>query len=269
MALEKEILSMDEAAGLFGVSIKTFIKLLREENVPARKIGREWRFSREALVDWLAKGNSRTYSSSEQETNRCFEQNTGRWEEISSQYYDYSIINKLVDFDILNKDMTVLDYGSGNGFISRGIAPYVGKVIAMDMSCSMLDELDRKAKLQSISNILTVECEESEIPLRDGRVDLVCASMILHHMHIPKNLMQEFYRVLKVEGVLFIADLLPHMDDTFQKSMNDCHMGLNPIALEQWLLDIGFGNITIEKLPETGKGEKNIFVLVAVKVALT
>ncbi|NLO40177.1 MAG: helix-turn-helix domain-containing protein, partial [Ruminiclostridium sp.] len=37
---------MEEAAELFGVSIKTFIKLLREENVPARKIGREWRFSK-------------------------------------------------------------------------------------------------------------------------------------------------------------------------------------------------------------------------------
>jgi predicted HTH domain antitoxin len=34
--MEKEILNMEEAANLFGVSIKTFIKLLKEENVPAR-----------------------------------------------------------------------------------------------------------------------------------------------------------------------------------------------------------------------------------------
>ena len=267
-ALEKEILNMDEAAELFGVSIKTFIKLLREENVPARKIGREWRFSRAALVDWLSRGSSKAYSSSEQDTRQFFEQIAGKWEEISGQYYDHSIISKLVDSELFNKDMTVLDYGCGDGFISRGIAAHVGKILAMDMSRSMLDELDRKAKLQGITNILTVECEESEVPLRDDRVDLVCASMILHHVEKPKDIIQEFYRVLKPEGVLFIADLLPHDDEAFQNNMHDYHRGLNPIALEQWLLDIGFGNLNIEKLPEMGKSEKNIFVLSAVKVSV-
>ena len=159
--MEKEILNMDEAAELFGVSIKTFIKLLREEDVPARKIGREWRFSRTALIDWLSKGSSKMYSSSEQDVRQFFEKIADKWEEISSGIYDHSIINKLIDSGLLNKDMTVLDYGSGDGFISRGIASHVGKIIAMDMSGSMLDELERKAKQQGIANILTVECEKA------------------------------------------------------------------------------------------------------------
>lgn len=264
--MEKEILNMEEAAEFFNVSIKTFIKLLREENVPARKIGREWRFSKRALVEWLAQGNSKAYSSSEQETRQFFEQIAGKWEEISGEYYDSSIVGKLAESGLLSKDMTVLDYGSGDGFISRGIAAHVGKIIAMDMSCSMLDELDRKAKLQGITNILTVQCGEGEIPLRDERVDLVCASMILHHIAILRDVISEFYRVLRPEGTLFIADLLPHDDEEFQKNMHDYHMGLNPIALEQSLLDVGFGNLSIEKLPDSGKSEKNIFVLTAVKV---
>lgn len=263
--LEKEILNMEEAAELFGVSIKTFIKLLREEDVPARKIGREWRFSKQALIDWLAKGSSKMYSSSEQEVRQFFEKIADKWEEISSGIYDHSIINKLIDFGLLNKDMTVLDYGSGDGFISRGIASHTGKIIAMDMSVSMLDELDRKAKQQGITNILTVECEESEVPLRDSRVDMVCASMILHHIKFPDDIVQEFYRVLRPKGVLFIADLLPHNDEEFQISMHDYHRGINPVALEQWLSDTGFCNINIEKLPDIGKGKKNIFVLTAVK----
>lgn len=264
--MEKEILNMEEAAELYGVSIKTFIKLLREENVPARKIGREWRFSRTALIDWLARGNSKIYSSSEQETRRFFEQVADKWEQISGQYYDHSIIGKIIDSGILKKDMTVLDYGAGDGFISRGISPYVGKIIAMDTSCSMLDELERKARLQDITNILTMECEESEVPLRDEKVDLICASMILHHIEEPKPLIIEFFRVLKNNGILFIADFLPHNDDVFKKEMHDYHMGINPIALEQWLLDSGFGNINIEKLPDVGKGDKNIFVLTAARV---
>ena len=37
------------------------IKLLREEHIPARKIGREWRFNKEALIHWLASGDSFDY----------------------------------------------------------------------------------------------------------------------------------------------------------------------------------------------------------------
>ncbi|HEY8500023.1 MAG TPA: methyltransferase domain-containing protein [Clostridia bacterium] len=262
--MEKEILNMDEAANLFGVSIKTFIKLLKEENVPARKIGREWRFSKSALIDWLSRGNSKDYSASEQDTRQYFEQVAGKWEEISSQYYDSSIINKIIDSGFLKEDMTVLDYGAGDGFISRGIASCVRKIIAMDTSSSMLDELERKAKSQGITNILTVECDENEVPLRGAAVDLVCASMILHHIEKPRELIAELHRALKTEGILFIADFLPYEDEVFKNNMHDFHMGLDPVSLEKWLVDIGFSNITIEKMPD--KRGKSIFVLTASKV---
>ena len=54
----REILTIDEAAELLGVSVKTFIKVLHAEDVPARKIGREWKFSRAALIAWVGNGRS-------------------------------------------------------------------------------------------------------------------------------------------------------------------------------------------------------------------
>jgi excisionase family DNA binding protein len=59
--MDDEILNLDQAVEFLGVSEKTLIKLLREEHVPARKTGREWRFSREALLHWLASGDSLNY----------------------------------------------------------------------------------------------------------------------------------------------------------------------------------------------------------------
>jgi excisionase family DNA binding protein len=56
-----DILSLEQAVEFLGVSEKTLIKLLREEHIPARKIGREWRFSREALIGWLSSGDSIDY----------------------------------------------------------------------------------------------------------------------------------------------------------------------------------------------------------------
>lgn len=55
---DREILNIEEAASLLGVSVKTFNKVLHSENLPARKIGREWKFSRQALIEWVGSGNS-------------------------------------------------------------------------------------------------------------------------------------------------------------------------------------------------------------------
>ena len=66
---DREILNVEEAAALLGVSVKTFNKVLHSESIPARKIGREWKFSRRHLIDWIGSGRStdfyRESSSSE------------------------------------------------------------------------------------------------------------------------------------------------------------------------------------------------------------
>ncbi|MDP6519655.1 MAG: helix-turn-helix domain-containing protein [Planctomycetota bacterium] len=58
---DKAILNIDEAAALLGVSVKTFNKVLHAGEMPARKIGREWKFSRQALIDWVGSGRSREF----------------------------------------------------------------------------------------------------------------------------------------------------------------------------------------------------------------
>jgi excisionase family DNA binding protein len=59
--LDRDILNIDEAAALLGVSVKTFNKVLHSEDLPARKIGREWKFSRRALIEWVGNGRSRAF----------------------------------------------------------------------------------------------------------------------------------------------------------------------------------------------------------------
>jgi len=58
---EREILNIEEAAALLGVSVKTFNKVLHAEDMPARKIGREWKFSRRALIEWVGRGRSKEF----------------------------------------------------------------------------------------------------------------------------------------------------------------------------------------------------------------
>jgi len=59
--MQMEILNVDQAAAYLGVSTKTFFKVLREGEMPGRKVGREWKFSRRALEAWIAGGRSRDF----------------------------------------------------------------------------------------------------------------------------------------------------------------------------------------------------------------
>ena len=61
---EKEILDLDEASRFLGTTAENLKKLLETEDVPARMIGDQWRFSRSALVRWLGEGKSRNYTKS-------------------------------------------------------------------------------------------------------------------------------------------------------------------------------------------------------------
>jgi excisionase family DNA binding protein len=61
---KKEILNIEEASAFLGVSTKTFQKVLREGDMPGRKVGREWKFWRRALAEWVGRGRSRDFLDS-------------------------------------------------------------------------------------------------------------------------------------------------------------------------------------------------------------
>jgi excisionase family DNA binding protein len=54
--MDKEILDVEGAADVLGVSKTTIYKLAREGTIPATRVGREWRFSRTNLVKWIGNG---------------------------------------------------------------------------------------------------------------------------------------------------------------------------------------------------------------------
>jgi len=60
-ASEKEVLGLEEASRLLGITVDEMSELLEAEDLPARMIGGQWRFSRSALIRWLGEGRSRSY----------------------------------------------------------------------------------------------------------------------------------------------------------------------------------------------------------------
>lgn len=268
--MDKEILNMEEAAELFNVSVKTFIKLLKEEKVPARKIGREWRFSRKALVEWLSSGDSQVYSSSESEAKEFFNRIAPEWEDLRRGYYDESVINRLNDMKLLKGSMTVLDLGAGDGYLSRAVAGAVKKVVAVDISGEMLRTLAKKAAEEGLANIETLEGDGCDMPVPNSSIDLLCANMFLHHIEEPELAIKEMKRVLKPGGKVFLADLKEHSNSELKERMHDVWQGFSPEDVVEWFRKCGFRDIQLDSFQGTKKGlknrgEENILIMTAVK----
>lgn len=51
--MEKEVFSPAEAAEYLGVNIRTVYALLKSGELPARKVGQQWRIHKQALVAYL------------------------------------------------------------------------------------------------------------------------------------------------------------------------------------------------------------------------
>lgn len=57
-AATREVLTVEQAAEFLGFSPYTVREKARLGEIPGRKVGREWRFSREQLLEWIEEGET-------------------------------------------------------------------------------------------------------------------------------------------------------------------------------------------------------------------
>ena len=50
----KEIMTPHEAVEYLKLNVRTIYRLVKNGNLPGRKVGRSWRFSKDALDNWLS-----------------------------------------------------------------------------------------------------------------------------------------------------------------------------------------------------------------------
>lgn len=56
----EEVLTVKEASGYLKIAAKTLYRFIREQNIPAFKLGKEWRFKRSLLDAWIEKRINQT-----------------------------------------------------------------------------------------------------------------------------------------------------------------------------------------------------------------
>ena len=99
---------------------------------------------------------------------------------------------------------TILDIGSGTGFVSVAAARYwpFATVTAMDAAPAMLDEARRK-----LPSLRTVRGDIANAAL-EPRHDVILSSMALHWLREPQKALWQWHKGLRPDGHMFIALLI-------------------------------------------------------------
>ena len=109
---------------------------------------------------------------------------------------------------LLNKDYknsTLLDIASGTGYVAVEMARLGMKVIACDLSHRAIENLKDYKKKFLLKNLKLIECRAEEIPLKSESVDYIVTNAILEHIPNEKKAINEWKRLLKPGGKIFIT----------------------------------------------------------------
>lgn len=137
---------------------------------------------------------------------------------------------------------TVMDFGAGTGLLCGHVAPRVQRVVAVDVSQAMLDQLAAKPDLTD--RVDTVCQDITQEPL-DATFDVVVSAMAMHHVEDTDHLLATLRDHLAPGGHVAIADLdtepgtfhPPGMDGVF-------HHGFDRDALTAKAEAAGFTDVT-------------------------
>ena len=172
-----------------------------------------------------------------------------------------NIANSILSSIPFNKNMHIMDFGSGTGLLLERVAPFVKKITAVDVSESMTKQLSEKInKLDYEVEILQLDLTKTKL---DIKFDAIISSMTLHHIKDTQAMFNDFYRMLNDDGVIAISDLDTE-DGTFHSEDTGVfHFGFDRNEFQDKAIAAGFKNVKIitASINEQPNGKYPVFLL--------
>ncbi len=121
-------------------------------------------------------------------------------------------------FDILRASavspgMAVADIGAGTGLFTRLFSRQVGaqgKVYAVDISRTFVENILRESREQGLVNIEGVVNTPGDAMLDAASIDLAFAVDTYHHFEYPKSMLASIHKALRSGGRLIVIDFRKH-----------------------------------------------------------
>jgi ubiquinone/menaquinone biosynthesis C-methylase UbiE/DNA-binding transcriptional ArsR family regulator len=150
-------------------------------------------------------------------------------------------------FGFFDPEWVIGDLGCGTGQVAAGLAPYVGRVIAVDASGEMLQAARRR--LEPFHNVSIRRGRLEALPIEEGELDGAALVLVLHHLPEPRVVLREAARVLKPRGRIVVVDMLPHDREAYRQEMGHIWLGFSEARIIDELVGAGFERVRVRALP--------------------
>ncbi len=172
-----------------------------------------------------------------------------------------NIANSILRSFAFNKNMHIMDFGSGTGLLLERVAPFVKKITAVDVSDAMCKQLNEKIKnLDCEVEILQLDLTKTKL---DMKFDGIISSMTMHHIKDTQAMFNDFYTMLSDNGVLAISDLDIEDGSFHTEDTGVFHLGFDRTAFQEQAIAGGFKNVKINtaSIDEKPHGNYPVFLL--------
>jgi ubiquinone/menaquinone biosynthesis C-methylase UbiE len=178
-----------------------------------------------------------------------FEEIAPAWDRMRAGFFSERVREAAYEAAGLQAGRVAADIGAGTGFVTEGLIGRGLRVIAVDRSEAMLEELRRKFPDAAAVDYRLAEADR-QIPLPDEAVDYAFANMYLHHVEDPPAAIREMARILRPGGKLVITDLDAHDFDFLRREHHDRWMGFNREDILQWFTGAGLKGARVDCVGE-------------------
>ena len=125
----------------------------------------------------------------------------------------------LLDHLDLSRGLSVLDVGTGTGFLALELGQTLGpdsEVIGIDIWKQALARADSKRAARRVNNVVFREADAVQLPFSDGQFDLVVSNLGINNFDNPALAVAECCRVLRPGGRLAVTtNLHGHMREFY------------------------------------------------------
>lgn len=173
-----------------------------------------------------------------------FDKVAGQWDHMRKSFFSEEVREKALAVANVQPGKLAADIGAGTGFITEGLVQNGLRVIAVDQSGAMLEEM--KKKFESFDSIEYKIGNFNNLPIKNKTVDYIFANMYLHHVDSPQVAIAEMARVLKPGGKLIITDLDKHNFEFLRKEQHDRWLGFRGEDIKDWFEEAGLSNINVD-----------------------
>ncbi len=187
---------------------------------------------------------------------KYFEQVADHWDRMRKGFFSGKVRDVALATANVQKGCLAADIGAGTGFITEGLVKKGLKVVAVDQSKAMLEEMKKKFKL--IEDIEYRIGESDNLPIQDETVDYVFSNMYLHHVEFPEVSIKEMARILKTGGRLIVTDLDEHNFEFLREEQHDFWLGFKRRDIQKWFEEAGLREVRISCVGEDCCAESEI-----------